>query len=1671
MMPEDKNAKLKRSIIDRTLLWWVPISLLVAAAVSFNHLSSVNQQQQVIKNDAKVAVNDAFDAMKFRLSWAINDLAFINDMIKLESSEERFSATGRLSKQLAAFMGTRTSIYYQLRVLDESGMEKIRIDNFSGLIHTTNPEQLQNKSDRYYIQNAMNMHNDSIYISPLDLNVEQGQIEKPYRSVMRIVGRLTDNKQNLLGFVVINYLGEDLLLQLEKAFGKANKNFWIINQKGDWIKSPDPAYDWNFMFEDRKNQNITTQYPVIWNAVQHAQNQPIQEQLDSGIVTAVSFTAADIKHPLNKKLVSNSNYKWYFVLFQPMSDIEKINAQSLQSSIIQFVVISFIFGILIYYNSRLWEKNRFALAKSQESEDFYRLLLDATPDGIVVCDEEGKIIQTNPQVGQMFGYQENELLGEYIEILIPPKARLAHKAHRFNFMSKPTKREMAEGLNLMGLKHDGSEFPVHISLNYIDFSKGRIAVAQVRDVSQSIVAQNRIKDLNKKLNDQNNQLDSLVKERTEELNQSLGNAHDLQNRLRATMATMDLALDTTGLGIWTWNVGETDVSWDKRMHAIYLDSDKVNAQTVPLSIWREHIVEEDLEKFDKKMRQIIIDKRLMDFVFRINKNNEVRHIRMEAFLEHDSNNMRVIGINQDITEQINSEDKFKKIISAAPVSMLIIDQQQKIRLINNRLAEMCGYAEEELIDQPIDILIPERFLHNHHNHVSGFMTSPNARPMGQNQEIFALRKDKTEVPVEIGLNPLHTSDGNFVIAAITDITLRKEIEKIEHQGSLRRINLATAASNLGIWEWSFKDNQVIWDLKMFEIFGFGKNVIAGQESLSFDEFCQFIHPDDRTEVIAELEILTQSDRLDSAFNRVFRIIGKDSFTRYIQCDAKPEKDIDGNLVQAVGVCRDVTDQKINELQIKQLNTDLEQKVISRTNELNNALALAKQASVAKSDFLSNMSHEIRTPMNAILGMCYLLEKQTMSSIARSMTKKIHTAGKSLLGIINDILDFSKIEANKLEIENIPFFLNEVLENTASIMSAAVGNKKIELIIDPPPRGCNTLTGDPLRLGQIFINLTSNAIKFTETGEVHLRIEQIHKDENSDQVQLRFSVKDTGTGISPEKLNNIFQAFSQADTSTTRNFGGTGLGLSISRHLVALMGGELQVESKLGEGSCFYFTLTMSTSDLKHVTPPDIAKLLPKMKNQRVLIVDDQPSALEVMQEIVKSLDWQSITAKSGEEALETFRQHQSKEPFDLLMIDWQMPGMDGLQALKRMFEEQQGEKPSVIMITAHDREKLYDQKGFYLVDTVLSKPVTGSALFNAAIESRNRQIHQENKAIDNHNERLVNARILVVDDSDINRDVAERILTDEGAIVELAVDGQDAVNIISSTAQRFDAVLMDVQMPVMDGYTATGVIRNQLGLKDLPVIALTAGAMKGQRDNAIAAGMTDFIPKPFDVDELVNTLLTLIKLKPGEKPVFTIVKNTEKDIKTKDFEIDFEKGLKIWKSEEVFSNYLNKFKTDYNNFFETLNTDKKENIARLHKLRGASGSLGIAALSQHAGQMEDKLSKDQSLNEEELNTLQKALISTFEQIDDFINLHQIADSADNNVDNSPEKATPVLNKLIMLLEQDDLDEAELCLTELEKLISHDLYDPVKSAIDDFDFKQGRQAIQHIADTLAIQLEI
>ncbi len=741
--------------------------------------------------------------------------------------------------------------------------------------------------------------------------------------------------------------------------------------------------------------------------------------------------------------------------------------------------------------------------------------------------------------------------------------------------------------------------------------------------------------------------------------------------------------------------------------------------------------------------------------------------------------------------------------------------------------------------------------------------------------------------------------------------------------------------------------------------------------------------------------------------------------------------------------------KERESALKEHERELEEKVSSRTSQLMKTTQLAERHAQAKSEFLANMSHEIRTPMNAILGLTHLLGRKSLDADSLGMVKKITSAGRLLQSVINDILDLTKIEEGKIEIEDAPFDLLDVLDGLSTIMSTSAEHKNLELVICPPTSLNTQIIGDATRLEQVLNNLVNNAVKFTDSGMVEVRMDQLPC-ASPTRMRLAFSVRDTGIGIPDDKLEFIFSAFQQADASTTRRYGGTGLGLSICRRLVELMGGTLTVQSELGRGSEFAFELEFDLA-------PSTTRFAHDLDDVEVLIADDHEESRVALDRVASQLGWRTLCAESGESLLK-LAQSATTRGRRIILLDYMMPGMDGLQtasAVRELFPVE--EAPIVLIATAFNREALARSNAPSCVDRILEKPVTASSLFDAVAQlTRASRSKSKTELTLVETSRLSGARLLIVDDVDINREVAQRIFEAEGAQVHLCVDGQEAVDWLRVHHTEVDAVLMDVQMPRMDGLQATQFIREKLGLQ-LPVIALTAGAFQEHQQAATQAGMNDFIPKPFNVDQAI-----------GKVCQWALVKNDSIGARVNHDPshpiLNSERGLRIWRETGEYHKWLKRF-FDENGARRLDSPWTDTQLARdyLHRVKGAAGNLGLMEVCQIA---EKSIHQLKTIESEELvrQNMRRALEVAEHAASTF--MKETRDSQSSGVALVDVKAESLdreelLSRLLEALEADNPGAAEPWLLKLKPLLHGNVWLGIWENLENFDFKEAKNLVREL----------
>jgi polar amino acid transport system substrate-binding protein len=922
---------------------------------------------------------------------------------------------------------------------------------------------------------------------------------------------------------------------------------------------------------------------------------------------------------------------------------------------------------------------------------------------------------------------------------------------------------------------------------------------------------------------------------------------------------------------------------------------------------------------------------------------------------------RTAALMQNQEQLEAAEERSRLLLYSAGEGIFGVDTDGKINFINPSATALLGYSEEELIGQDVHPLI-------HHSHANGTSYDIIECPMyhsytqGKSEKVsdeVLWRKDGSRFDVEYSSTPIE-KEGRLLGAVVTflDVTARKKAED-----ALQLLNQLVYGSlesaDVGVWWIDFEEEDTFHALDATaELIGIPINQKA-DKSYRISSWVEVLNNTRKISTDFDAIIEETFEQFNGtiagkyeSYNVTYPIFNPDSSTiKWIEARAEvPERKPDGSAQLMTGTLIDITEIKKGEAALAE------------------AKEAAELATQAKSDFLANMSHEIRTPMNAIMGLTHLALKTDLTPKQEDYLAKVHNSATSLLGIINDILDFSKIEAGKLDMESIDFNLGEVMDNVSALITAKSQKKELEFLIQTEQDVPMLLVGDPLRLGQVLINLANNAVKFTDHGEVVISTRLIK--EEADQICLEFSVRDTGIGLTQDQISKLFQSFSQADTSTSRKFGGTGLGLTISKNLVEMMNGKIWVESEPEKGSTFIFEANFglqSEQDHKELLPTE------DLKGLKVLVVDDNELSRKIFRSMLESFSFSVFEAESGKTALKLIKEADS--PFKLVIMDWKMPEMDGIKTSEKIKEEKLLEQPKIIIVTAFGREEVLKQTEHAGLDGFLIKPVNPSMLLNAVLGAFGKESYYESTRVASFEmdtealRPIQGAKVLLVEDNEINQQVAKEILEGAGLVVEIAEDGKVAVDKVSEN--NYDIVLMDIQMAVMDGYEATLEIRKQKKHDNLPILAMTANAMVGDRDKAFEVGMNDHVAKPINPQQLFSALVKWIK--PGTRKIPEHLQNQESkavsdiDLPENIPGFDIKTGLaRVGGNKKLYRDLLVKFyrgnQAITDQIQEALDKSDIELAERLaHTLKGVSGNIGAVDIPETAETVEMRI-KDGNLD-------------------------------------------------------------------------------------------------------------
>ncbi|ABE54967.1 CHASE [Shewanella denitrificans OS217] len=1090
------------------------------------------------------------------------------------------------------------------------------------------------------------------------------------------------------------------------------------------------------------------------------------------------------------------------------------------------LLMSLLFAVLMAFYSRNKQQKRLLDAENARRAN----ILEHSLDAIISYDSEGLITGWNQGAEHIFGYTKDEVMqGANLGLIVPA----ANKEIEWTQFKQVLSGEAIQ--NAVGVHHDKEQNKLSTSMTALPIYNH---VGVIVGVSQTIRDITAAQDAERQIHELNASLERKVHLRTQALEHVVAENKTLFDTIDQQLLYSEIDLQGIILAV---NDNFCEASGYSREQLVGLSHLQVSSGEHDKLFWQ------------RLWNKIKSGKPWHGEICTLDSKGEPKWFDtvIAPIFDKQKNIERFVSLATDITERKNAQLEKNKVgallsnvlFAASEVAIIATDETGIISIFNRGAERLLGYHRDELVGKispAIFHLTQEVMLRGdelsaeHGIEIRGFEAFIyHAKHKGPETRRWTyVRKDGSECQVSLSVSAMRDTQGNLLgylgVATNIDLMLKQQEELVSTSTQLTQ---AAEVAELGIWTWEIETNILDWNERMFAIYDYPSSL--NHNGLSYQHWLDRLHPDD---VDMAQEKLKAAIEGTGEYDPIFRVIRPSDEVRYVQGGAHVIRDRFGKALKLLGINRDITEQR----------------------ELEHTLRRAKEeadaTSAAKSAFLANMSHEIRTPMNAILGMLQLVQHTDMTPQQQDYVSKTEVAAQSLLGLLNDILDFSKIDAGKLNVDLHPCSLEEIMRELAVLLAANMRRKHIEVLFDLDPSIPELVLADKQRLQQVLLNLAGNAIKFTAQGHVILQVFNLKL--SSHKVRLRISVADTGIGINVSQLDKIFQGFMQAESSTSRRFGGTGLGLAITKRLVELMGAELEVESQEGQGSRFWFDIEFELVE----TP--ITKSTLTLNNRRVLLVDDSAMSRKIVANTLVTHGAEVVEASGGLEALTLIEQSLEEEKaFDAVVMDWRMPELNGLEAAERI-HELCGHKPrpAVIMLTAYAEDLMLESKAYSSLPFVslLTKPTTANLILETldnAIMGKVERGSTKKWAQDN----LQGLSILVVEDNALNRQVIDELLKLQGAIVTLAEGGIEGVKQVTDQGMDFDIVIMDMQMPDIDGLEATRLIRADGRFEHLPILAMTANASAIDRENCLRAGMNDHIGKPVDMSELVPRILTLTR--------------------------------------------------------------------------------------------------------------------------------------------------------------------------------------------------------------------
>ena len=1512
-------------------------------------------------------------------------------------------------------------VYDQVRILDLDGHELFRVNRVNNEVIIIPDDELQDKSDRYYFVNAQALERDEILVSRFDLNIEYDEIETPIKPVYRLVTPIDLNDGSRLGYLVLNILGEPVLNHIHQADQSIFGNVYLTNENGDWLIGPEDTTPWGFMYEDAERFNISETFPGIWQKFNDQDLDFYQGFCTNGLFTFHRIGIVNKPVGMDVKYFSGIQVeKWILISFIPFR--QAVSSTSIVI-FIATIIVAVLMNIFLRQQVKIRLSEEIAYRAREESEKKLQIISDASQDAIILINSKGLIEYWSGSAEKMFGYSSDEVLNKEVHDIITmhqdDRALAQRKMGKF---AQNGKGPILNTLREMDAKtRDGKLIPAEISINPIKIGDEWWAAGIVRDITKRREAQKEIRelaqfplentnavmrfDLQGELIYANPASDFLLRNWNLAIGQKLkdplrknfldeiasGGKSRIRIEIKDHIYSLDIfpVVDSGYANVYGVDITEEETArkelqaselkyrtllnsmpqyiFHKDVEGRYITINKALSEL--LNMEPSHFVGKtdfDLfpgdisEKHSESDRQVLeqgIPYEADEMFFPQEDDKKIAHIVKTPVYDANGAVTGILGIFWDITKQVQAEKGLAELNKN--LEGLVQKRTKEIEIINKELS-ISKERYQAIIENQVEFVFrwdlkgnitysnhsfSDRFNKKNKDIVGKYYkdTISSARMDELYKKMADITQDNTFQTLEIR-DVL--SDGQVVWEQWNSRAIfndRKEIVEVQNVGRditelkqaqeqvyIQSSALEAAANGIVITD---VDGKIIWVNRAMS------NLTGYEVKELIDENPRIFKSGMVDDVVYEglwNTILAGKVWSGEVINRK-----KDGSLYTEEMTITPILS-EGKVINFIAIKQDITARK----QIEQ--------------EVREAKEQAEIANSAKSIFLANMSHEIRTPLNAIMGLNYLLRRTGLTDIQQKYLGKMQTASKNLLDMINDVLDYSKIEAQKIEIEKMPFDLETIFIDITDTEALKAHQKGIELIVSSAEDIPERLQGDPIRLKQVLRNLVNNAIKFTESGEVVVEVKKTA--ERKDSITLLFSVTDTGIGLSQEQINKLFTPFQQADISTTRKFGGTGLGLAISQRIVSLMHGKIWVESELNKGSKFFFEIPF-----RKLPPKKKADLFASKEviGKKVLIVDSNVKSYKWLDQLLKPTQAQISHVADKDTLKEIINSSKAEDQFDVILINNNVRGFRRLSDLLDLKMRLKSEEVKVIHLTdtVQFAQRVQDE-GSSSIDSVLIKPINASQLYDTwiALFTGNRSMarkHTDAGSQETRND-LTGLKILLTEDNEINQEVITELLKQKNVAVTVADNGQAALDLISK--EKFDLVLMDIQMPIMDGFTASRKIRKQKKFDAMPILALTANALVEEKEKARRAGMDDYITKPIEPG------LFFEKIAHWTKREKVDVEKTPVDSILSIPGVNVEKGLlRLNDDQAAYIALLNKFVSNHGGDLKQieengLKEDWEKAGAKLHAMKGAAANLSAVELVDALEKIESSI-RDKHIDE------------------------------------------------------------------------------------------------------------